>query len=192
MNAIAVPEIATPRPIKVIILAAVLLGELFVAGYFWNAQDRIEISDNTSEFISKAMLFSVVSSLLMVPLKMITSIFLVAKPLVPSATLQDIEANERRRRPFRIIGYILIGAWIGACSWGIVMFILNFNEIALNKWMLTYLGTFLSEVIIIFQVKLLLKILFGFLLMKIMRTHFMRTFAGVIVGKIIDFLMMYL
>ena len=192
MNPIAVPEIATPRPIKVIILAAVLLGELFVAGYFWDARDRIEISDNTSEFISKAMLFSVVSSLLMVPLKMITSIFLVAKPLVPSATLQDIEANERRRRPFRIIGYILIGAWIGACSWGIVMFILNFNEIALNKWMLTYLGTFLSEVIIIFQVKLLLKILFGFLLMKIMRTHFMRTFAGVIVGKIIDFLMMYL
>ena len=97
MNAIAVPEIATPRPVKVLLLAAVLLGELFVAGYFFNAQDSTEISANTSEFIGKATLFSLASSLLMIPLKIITSIFLVAKPLVPTTTLHEIETAERRR-----------------------------------------------------------------------------------------------
>ena len=187
MNAIAVPELATPRPAKVLMLAAVLLGELFVAGYFFNAQDKTEISENTREFVGQATLYSIASSLLMIPLKIITSVFLVAKPLAITDTLEQIEGKEKNRDLFRKIGYVLIAAWLGVCGWGIVMFALNFNDIALNKWLLTYFGTFLSEIIIIFQLKLLFKIVFSFLLMKLIRSRFMLTIAGAIAGKIVDF-----
>ena len=189
MNAIAVPEIATPRPAKLLILAAVLLGELFVTGYFFDAQDKTEISANTSEFLGKATIYSIASSLLMIPLKIIICIFLVAKPISPTATREQIEGQERNRNLSRKIGYISIALWLGVCGWGIIMFALSFNEIALDKWLLTYFGTFFSEVVVIFQLKLLFKVLFGFLLMKLLRSRFMLTIAGFIAGKIVDFIM---
>ncbi len=186
MNAIGLPEIATPRPVKVLMIAAVLLGELFVTGYLFNSQDDKDLSSNTREFVGQAAIYSLASALLMVPLKLITSRFLVARPLLATATRAQIEATERKRGTFQVIGCILILIWIALCSWGIVMFALNFTENALDKWMITYFATFLVEMVIIFQLKILLKMLIGLLLLKITRSRCMLTIAGHIAGKLID------
>ncbi len=188
MNAIAVPEIATPRAAKLLIIVAVLLGTLFVSGYFCNPNEKLELSSNGSTLISQTMIYSIASALLMIPLKIIISLFLVAKPLEPTATRSDIEASEGNRGCLHKVGYILILLWLGVCGWGITMFTINFNDPALNKWLVTYFGAFFWEMCIVFQLKILFKVLIGLLLLKLCRLQCMLTVAGTIAGQIVDLL----
>jgi hypothetical protein len=173
-------------------MVSVFLGSLFVAGYFCKPDEKLDLSSNGSELLGQTTLYSIASALLMIPLKIIISTFLVAKPLLPAATRSEIEGIEGKRGNMRKIGYILILVWLGACSWGITMFAVNFNEMALNKWLVTYFGALFWEVFIVFQLKVILKVLISFLLLKLLRLQCMLLIAGSIAGKVVDLLMQYL
>ena len=183
------PEIVTPRAAKLLIIAAVFIGELFTTGYFFDAQDKTSISESGSAFVGQAAIFSIASALLMVPLKIIISLFLAGKPLDRKATRAQLDASDRSRILSRKIGYILIALWLAGCGWGVAMFVVSFTEPALDKWLITYFATFFHEVVIVFQLKVLFKVLIALLLMKLMRSPIMLTVAGAIAEKIVDFIM---
>ena len=85
----------------------------------------------------------------------------------------------------------MICFWIVGCGYAIIMFGISFSKIALQKWLYTFFGSFGFDVIIMFNLKMFLKVLIAVLLMSMARFPIMLTVAGAIAGKIIDVLMAF-
>jgi len=188
INAVAKPEITTPRPYKLMIIICALVGELFVTGYFHDTNVDKSISDDYQYFLSNAVIFTIAATLLMIPLKIIISIFLIGSMPTENMTREDIEASEKKAPMKQKIGLILSFGWVVGCLYGIAMYIVVFPDHALTNWMTTFGISTFTELIIIANLKILLKVGIGMLLMRIARTKAMMTTAGVIAGKIIDFM----
>jgi len=188
-NAVLKPEITTPRPLKFLVFSSVLIGELFVTGFFYNPEETVSISDNASAFINTAIVYSLAATVLMIPLKIIISLFMTGKGITEDMTREQIEAAEKTGPVFKMIGLIMGFGWLGFCLYSIMMYIISFTQIALNNWMTTYGISVFTELIIVTQLKVLLKVLIGLLLMKIAQTKSMMSTAGVIADYIIDFVM---
>jgi len=188
-NALLKPEITTPRPLKFLVFTSVILGQLFVTGFFFNPEEKTSISDNASQFVNTALVYSLAATLLMIPLKIIISLFMTGKPLTEDMTREQIEAAERTRPLFKTIGLVLGFAWIIFCLYSIMMYIISFTQIALDNWMTTYGISMFTELFIVAQLKVLLKVVIGLLLMQIAQTKSMLSTAGIIAGYAIDFIM---
>eukprot|EP01022_Parablepharisma_sp_SALTPOND_P023300 TRINITY_DN489_c0_g1_i1.p1 TRINITY_DN489_c0_g1~~TRINITY_DN489_c0_g1_i1.p1 ORF type:complete len:914 (+),score=94.37 TRINITY_DN489_c0_g1_i1:329-3070(+) len=187
-NAVAKPEITTPRPLKLIIIACALIGQLFVTGYFYDADTDESITKSSEKFLGNAIIYSIAAALLMIPLKVIISVFLVGTQLTEAMTREQIEASEKKVPSFQKLGFVLGFVWVSVCLYGIAMYIVTFSDTALENWMTTFFLTLFTEVVIMSQLKILVKILIGFLLMKVARSKFMLTTAGVLAGKIIGYM----
>jgi len=189
LNAILMPEIITPRPLKFLIFMCVLIGELFVTGFFYDPEETKPISENRSGFISSAIIFSIAANVLMIPLKIIISVFMTGKPATPEMTREEIENAEKSRPMFKTIGMILGFGWLFGCLYAIMMYIVSFTQISVDNWMTTFGISAFTELFIVTQLKVMLKVVIGILLMKLMRTKVMMSVAGVFAGKIIDWVL---
>eukprot|EP01022_Parablepharisma_sp_SALTPOND_P023301 TRINITY_DN489_c0_g1_i2.p1 TRINITY_DN489_c0_g1~~TRINITY_DN489_c0_g1_i2.p1 ORF type:complete len:3581 (+),score=247.31 TRINITY_DN489_c0_g1_i2:188-10930(+) len=187
-NAVAKPEITTPRSLKLIIIICALIGQLFVTGYFYDADTDESITESSEKFVGNAIIYSIAAALLMIPLKVIISVFLVGTRLTETMTREQIEASEKKVPSFQKLGFVLGFVWVSVCLYGIAMYIVTFSDTALENWMTTFFLTLFTEVVIMSQLKILVKILIGFLLMKVARSKFMLTTAGVLAGKIIGYM----
>jgi len=186
LNTLLKPEITTPRCLKFLTLACILLGELFVSGYFYNPKDTAEISENTEAFFNTAIVYSIAAALLMIPLKIIIGIFMTGKVLTDDMTREQVETAERSGPTFKLIGLVLGFAWLGFCLYSIMMYIINFTQIALINWMTTYGISVFTELFIIGQLRVAFKVVIGLVLMKIAKSKFMMTAAGIIADQIVN------
>lgn len=179
----------TPRAIKTLVIAAALIGQLFTSGYFFNSKDTQPISEDLAQYCQKAMIVGLAASLLVIPLKIIISVFLSGIELKEKAKKKEIEEAERKQPTFRLIGYVLIGFWLVGSGYAISMFAVNFNLIALGKWQLAFFTSFLIDVIIIFNLKMFFKVILALILMSLARFEIMLTVAGLIVSHVVDAVM---
>ncbi len=187
-NAFFKAEFATPRSAKVLVCFCSLVGELFVNGYFYNVESAVNISEETAAFVGRTVVFSIASVLLMIPLKIVVLAFLTGAVPKETWTREEIETSEARRPIFRMIGYVLAYCWIAVCLYGIIVYIIDFNIEARKGWFIAFATSFFSETAIISQLKIVFKVLFGLLLMMMVRKELMLTAAGVLTGFIIDWL----
>jgi len=185
-NAVLKPEITTPRPLKFLVFACVLIGELFVTGFFYNPEETISITKNSSAVVSKAVVYSIAATVLMIPLKIIISLFMTGKGISEYMTREEIEAAERNGPILKFIGLVLGFSWLGFCLYSIMMYIITFKEIALQNWLTTYGISVFTELIIINQIKVFLKVLIGLILMQIAQSRAMMSTAGIMANYIID------
>jgi len=189
-NSLLLPEITSPRHMKVLIVVSVFLGELFVTGYFQNSQPTAtEEEESPDGFLSKAVIYSIAANLLMVPVKIIIAIFMTGASITAEMTREDIESLERKAPTFRMIGQIFGFAFILFFVYGITMYVLTFTEYALDGWMASFGVSMFSEVFLVAQAKLMLKIIIGVFLMRISRSRLMLSVAGAIANKIVDWIM---
>ena len=179
----------TERPIKTLILASLILGQLFVTGYFFDAKDYISLSEAGKQFLGDSAIIATLCSLMMIPLKLIITLFLGGKQLNNHVTKEELEKFDANQKCYQTIGVVLICGWVAACLYGIMMFIMSFTTEALLKWIVTFLmGIFINNVII-FNVKLILSIVIAVFLLKLARCRLMMTIASSCAGKIVDFLL---
>ena len=179
---------STPRYIQLIITGMIFLGQLFTSGYFYEATDKINVSDNVSEFIGKAVVVTIASALLMIPIKITASVFLNGKAPTENMTREQVDQIERRNPFFQKIGMCLAFIWIIICAWGITMFSIQFESVAMHKWIYTYLICFGNEFLIVEHLKIGFRILIGILLMRFAKSRLMLTLAGAVAAKIVDFI----
>jgi len=158
LNALLKPEITTPRPLKFLVFMCVLLGELFVTGFFYDPEETKPISENRSGFISSAIIFSIAANVLMIPLKIIISVFMTGKPSTPEMTREEIEAAEKSRPVFKIIGMAMGFGWLFGCLYAIMMYIVSFTQISVDNWMTTFGISAFTELFIMTQLKVLGKV----------------------------------
>lgn len=170
---------------------AVILGELFVSGYFYDPKEEVTIDEDLSAFIAIAVVYSIATALLMIPLNVTMGVFLKGKEIEETNTREDIEKREAKLPLFRKIGYLLIGAWIVFSGYAISMFVINFNDNAMNKWLSTFFMTFFTDVIVIANLKLLITLLIGVLLMRIVKWKMMLAIAAGCAGKIVEIILKY-
>lgn len=192
MNAIFQPDIKNPRPIKIIVWAALILGQLFVSGIFFNAAGEVSISSDSQAFFDKAALIGVASALLMLPLKLFISFFLSGKVLNEKMKESDLEASERMLPYFRLIGFTFVSCWLGVCLWGISMFVMSFCTSSMEIWMFAFLLSFLTDQVIIFNLKVLVTVLLGILLLQLGKYKCMLSIASSCAGVIVDFILQYI
>jgi len=188
-NAIFKTEITTPRPLKFLVFCCVLIGELFVTGFFYNPEETATISDNASRFVNTAIVYSLAATVLMIPLKIIISVFMTGKGLSEDMKREEIESAEKSGPLFKLIGLVMGFAWLGFSLYSIMMYIITFTDVALDNWLTTYGISVFTELVIITQLKVLLKVLIGLILMKIAKSKAMMSTAGVIASEIVDRLM---
>lgn len=105
------------------------------------------------------------------------------------AKLKDLEESEAKLAKKRMIGYILIVIWLIGSGYAIAMFAISFSSVALQKWLLAFFASFGYDVIIVFNMKMFLKVFIGLLLMSVARFPIMMTIAGSIASKIVDTVM---
>ena len=187
MNAVAQPDIKTPRPIKTLILASLILGQLFVTGYFFNAEDNLSITEQGQQFVNYSALIAICCSLMMLPLKVIISLFLGGKTLTNHVKKEELEIFDKKQNCLLTAGTILICCWACACLYGISMFVISFTSYALEKWLITYFGGIFINVIVMFNLKFLATIIIATFLLKIARCKLMLAIAGSCAGTIVDF-----
>eukprot|EP01022_Parablepharisma_sp_SALTPOND_P022586 TRINITY_DN45_c0_g2_i5.p1 TRINITY_DN45_c0_g2~~TRINITY_DN45_c0_g2_i5.p1 ORF type:complete len:1513 (-),score=185.04 TRINITY_DN45_c0_g2_i5:92-4630(-) len=188
LNSVAKAELETPRSVKFLICIAVLVGELFLSGYFYDTESDINLSDNSSQFLTSAVVYSVAAALLMIPLKLIISLFLAGCTLSEDMTREQIEAAENRVPILRRIGLVLTYAWIIFCMYGILIYVLYFGESSINSWMFTFSFSVFIDTVVISQLEVVITIVIGVLLMYLAETELMMTAAGVLAAKVIDWL----
>ena len=163
-----------------------MIGQLFTSGYFFDAKDTQPIGADLAVYCDKAAIVGMASSLLVVPLKLIISIFLTGKDLKETVTKRELEETEKKLPTYRMIGYFLIFFWLIGTGYAISMFAVNFNTIALEKWLIAFAASFCYEIIILYNVKMILKILFAVMLKGSMKFTIMLTIAGSVVSFIVD------
>ena len=191
LNAVGQPDLKISRPIKTLIMASVYLGQLFVTGYFFDAQDNVSISQAGTQFLGTSAITALLCSLMMIPLKFIICLFLGGKDLNNRVSKEELEKYERNESCFLTSGAILLICWAGVCLWGITMFIMSFTTDAMLKWIVTFLlGIFCSQVLI-FNLKLVTTILIALLLLKFARSRIMLSLASGCAGYIVDLFMRF-
>ena len=169
-----------------------MLGQLFVSGIFFNAAGEVDLSTDTTAFFNKAGLIGVASALLMTPLKIFISFFLSGKALTEKITEKEIEAAEKMLPYYRLIGFVFVCLWLGVCFWGISMFVMSFCTSSMKIWMISFLGSFLIDQIIIFNLKVLVTVLLGILLLQLGKYKCMLAVASSCAGVIVDFMLRFL
>ena len=127
-------------------------------------------------------------SLMMIPLKLIISFFLGGKTLNEHVRKEDLENYERTEVNYQAFGFILLCVWVGACFYGITMFVISFTTDALLKWIATTFGGFFINIVVIFNLKLLFTVVIGMILMKLARCRLMLVVASGMAGQIVDFM----
>jgi hypothetical protein len=182
---IAKPEIGTPRTIKFLVLVSALFGELFLCGFFYNTDS--ESSSNMSNAFGQFIISCIASALLMVPFKIIICVFLDGLSLSEDMTRKEIEMAEYRLPYFRMVGFVLSGVWCLACIYGIVMYIMTFSEFALEDWASMYFVSFLLEIIVLSQVKVALKVLIGYILLRCSKSPALVGTVGQCLSLMVDF-----
>jgi len=189
LNAVMRPEITLPRPLKFLVFVIVLVGELFVTGYFHDADATKGIAEDPNLFITNSLIFSLAATVLMIPVKIIISVFMSGKGLTDEMTREEIERAEKTKPMFQMIGIILGIGLVIAFTYGIMMYMIAFNDIALTNWMGAFGISAFYEIFIVAQLKALFKVSIGILLMKLAKTKVMMTAAGVFAGKMVDWIM---
>jgi len=189
LNAMGKPEITTPRPIKFLIFISVLVGELFTTGYFFDSSTDTNITNNTSAFLATSVLYSLAATVLMIPLKIFISVFMTGTAINPDMSREEIEKSEKSRPVFKTIGTVFGLTWVVGTLYGIFMFMVSFPNYAVNNWMMAFGMSAFYEIFIVSMLKVSTKCVIGYLLMKLCRTKFMMTAAGVFAGKVTDCIM---
>lgn len=172
-------------------IASVLLGQLFVSGFFFDASDSTPITDVGTDFLNRAVIVAIAAAFLVIPLKIILSLFLSGRELSEDATRKELDDADERLPKMRRIGYVLIGLWVAGSGYGITMFVMNFSQAAMVKWLTTFFGSFFMDVIILFSLKVAVTVVIGLLLMKIAKYRIILVIASGIAGKLISCLMRF-
>ena len=168
------------------IIISTLFGQLFSTGYFFDAEDTHPISESTNGYVEKAVIIGIAASLLVIPLKIIISIFLTGKELNEKVKRKELDQADKKEGFKKTLGFSLIFFWLIGSGYAIAMFALSFTSIALEKWLLTFFSSFLIDVIIIFNAKMFFKVLIALILMSMAKTQLMLTVAGSIASFIVD------
>jgi len=189
INALFRPELTTPRPVKFLIFMGVLFGELFVTGYFHDANSNRSISEETtSRVLSNSIVYSLAANLLMIPLKIINAVFSTGVNLTSDMTRSEVMSAEWRAPIFRFIGVVFGHLWILACAYGIMIYVVSFSSFALNYWMMSFGISVFMEIFLLSQLKVILKVIIGIILMKCVKRKFMVTTAGIIASAIVNWI----
>jgi len=189
LNAILLPELTSPRPLKLLVFCAVIIGELFITGYFFDPELKKPDNIDASEILRNSIVFSIAANLLMIPLKIIIEVFMTGTQPNHEMTREQIESSERKAPIFKFIGAILGFAWIFGCMYGVTMYVLTFSDYALATWMATFGISFFSETVVSSQLKIMFKVLIGLILMQFARSKLVLTAAGQIAAKIVNWIM---
>ncbi len=145
---------------------------MVVAGCFgYYSVDNDPLNRNESRVTGDIIGLACATAGLLIPLKMILSFCVVASPLNESHTRKQIESQERRQCWIRAVGVTLTVLWIAACIVGIGLLASQLPEHRMNKWIVIFAGAFFLEVVIFPLLKILLvRLLFGMLLLKLSRS----------------------
>lgn len=178
----------TPRVIKLFILVSALIGQLFVTGFFWDSNDITWFFDTETYngYVNDAIFVAIISVLLMIPLKIIFALFMTADDLSEKSKREDFEEADRWLFIRRILGHICVMGWLGGCLYVIFENALTFTKEALCKWLVCFFGSFLFDFIIMFNIKLFFKIIFGLILMFMSQSTLMLSWLGLKVCTLVD------
>ena len=190
MNAVAKPDIVNPRYVKFLVLVAAIFGQFFVTGYFFNPTTSQQ-TQTAQEAAVTSIAFAIAAALLMIPLKIIIGVFLTGQSPAEGMTREQIESGENSRSCLVKIGMVLGIFWVVGCLYGILMFSISFTDDTLKKWMGTFGLSFGIDVVGIMQLKILVTVLIGMLLLRLIRHPVAMAIAGSIAGKIVDFILAY-
>lgn len=189
LNAVMKAEITTPRPIKLLIFFCTLAGELFITGYFKDADtSEAELATQASTIINRSCIISLAAAALMIPLKIFISLFMTGTTITKSMSREQIAKNENLRPAFKIIGIILGFSWLTACFYGIMMFIITFSSPQIDGWMLTFGISVFIEIILVAQIKIFVKVLIGILFLRLMKSQLMISAAGLFAGFLVEWI----
>jgi len=189
LNAVMKSEITTPRPLKILIFFCTLVGEFFVTGYLNDSsQTGTALETETSEFISKSIIYSLAATALMIPLKIFISLFMTGAMITRIMSKEQISSSESYRPIFQTIGTIFGFAWLLGCLYGIMMYVIQFTPECIDGWALTFGMSVFFEIIWMAQLKVFVKVIIGMLLMRILRTRIMLSAAGVIASVTVDWI----
>jgi len=189
LNALLMPELTSPRPLKFLVFFAVIIGELFMTGYFFDPELKKPDNFNVAPVLRDSIVFSIAATLLMIPLKIIIGVFMTGTQPNHEMTREQIESSERNAPTLKFIGAILGFVWIIGCIYGTTMYVLTFSDYALQIWMATFGISFFSETVVSSQLKVLFKVIIGLILMKFAKSKMMLTSAGHIAEKIVDWIL---
>ena len=158
-----------------------------MTGYFFDAKDYISLSESGKQFLGDSAIIATLSSLMMIPLKLIITLFLGGKQLNNHVTKDELEKFDRNQKCYQTLGVVLIVGWVAACLYGIMMFIISFTTEALLKWIVTFFAGIFMNHIVIYNIKIFLSIIIAVFLLKLGRFKIMMTIASSCAGKIVDF-----
>jgi len=188
INAFTKPEITNPRALKFLVFITVLVGELFVTGYFHDADATKGIDNDPNGFITSSLIFSIAATVLMVPMKIIITLFMSGKPLNDNMTREEVERADANRGTLQKFGIGLGIGLITVFTYGIMMYVVTFSEIALSNWLITFGISAFTEIFVMAPVKVLFKLTLGVLLMKVSRVKWIFNAIGTCFVKIIDWI----
>lgn len=139
-----------------------------------------------SSEIIEIVVYSLIATGLMIPIKIILSLLLDGNELHEKLTRTQIENSERRHAILKVIGIILAWLWIVACTTGTVYFLLNTLYIDVNKWAITFACSFGEEIILVGILKIFFKMILGLFFIRISKSSCIHTRCGSLFCKIVD------
>ena len=102
-----------------LILLSALIGQLFVSGYFFNAQDTSPLGQDSS-FVSKAIIVSIAAVFLMIPLKVIICIFLTGAEFNendPREVFEEDEKKSSNKKASWLYRHFSLDDWMWLCNY---------------------------------------------------------------------------
>eukprot|EP01022_Parablepharisma_sp_SALTPOND_P027084 TRINITY_DN6572_c0_g1_i1.p1 TRINITY_DN6572_c0_g1~~TRINITY_DN6572_c0_g1_i1.p1 ORF type:complete len:2609 (-),score=102.52 TRINITY_DN6572_c0_g1_i1:818-8608(-) len=187
-QALCVLDLKTPRTMKLLVLALIFMGETALSGYFFSPEEDLWFSFDPSGFLKVSIASALTATLVMLPIKLTIEFFLSGVDLDESMSRAEIENKEKWEPILKKVGYVLACVWLLFCAYAITMFSLNFAGSTLDMWIASVLIGVFIEYALLETVKILLKLLVGYILVKLLDSGRERALTGVIVGRIVRFI----
>ena len=146
-------------------LGSSVISHLFLTATFLDSSDSSTIKEDRISFV-RIMFASIFFSIgITIILKIVYQFFLKGK--YPQAHLRKeaIEEQYKFNDSHYYIGLIIMIAWTGICIWQIIYRCSDFNDIAMTKWLYTFLFCIIFDIFVIETVKVMVKLLLNIILM---------------------------
>ena len=173
-------------------IGSVYIGELFIISFFFEANETVSYSEDWSQFARIAIKTSLIAIGFMFAYKLVAQYFLVLKCIPERTTSKEVIDIEKNNASRVVAGIIIALIWFSICLVTITYRSIDYNKIAIKKWLVTYCLCVLLELVLVEALKTLIKIVVNSLLLKLAFSSLMASSLWLIIGKIANYIYYYL
>lgn len=177
-----------PRAIKFLIVIAIVIAEIAISGGFSSLFDNSPFNYDDLTFAKLTISYAFYTALLVIFGKMVFGGLFHGVDLHDKFTRKQIESKEQKALFLRKLGYIVVTFWILISVAGILAELSSYNQIIMNKWIVTFCGTLIVEFIIFGVLNFIFKILLGMWIRDLIKGTFVNTGIGSCFCVLIDWI----